>query len=76
MRNGTNGRAAPQLSGEPCLAPQLVGAAVAAPLGADCSAAPVLLEPVTAHFGLFGPKVRIHRNFSARACAKADSKIC
>lgn len=67
-----NSRAVPPLSGEPCLALELAAIAVAASLGADCS---VLLEPVTAQFDRFGPKVHSHRNFTACAPAKEDSKI-
>lgn len=62
--------------GEPLLALELLAVALAASLGAECTAGLALLEPVTAKIDLFGPKVLILRNFTGCACAKQDSKIC
>lgn len=42
--------------GEPYLALELVATALAASLGAECTAGLALLEPVTAKLHLFGPK--------------------
>lgn len=55
--------------GEPLLALELLAAALAASLGAECTAGLALLEPVTAQIDPFGPKVLILRT-SLAVCVR------